>query len=49
MALWRVGHAHAGVWVLLSMVIRLRVDGAHLFRPLAWTARLSAPVAAVLV
>jgi hypothetical protein len=35
--------------VLLSLVIQVLVDGARLSRPLAWTARLSAPVAAVLV
>lgn len=49
LALWRAGHAHAGVWVLLSLVIQVLVDGARLPRPLAWTARLSAPIAAVLV
>jgi hypothetical protein len=49
MALWRAGHAHAGVWVLLSLVIQQLVDGARLHGSLAWTARLSAPIAAVLV
>jgi hypothetical protein len=49
MALWRAGHAHAGLQVLLSLVIQLLVDGARLHSSLEWTARLSAPTAAVLV
>lgn len=48
-ALWRAGHAHAGVWVILSLVIQILVDGARLSPQLAWTARISAPVAAVAV
>ena len=46
-ALWRAGHAHAGVWVILSLVIQVMVDGARLPDALDWTARLGAPVAAV--
>lgn len=48
-ALWRAGHAHAGGWVLFSLVIQVLVDGARLSAPWAWTARISAPVAAVAV
>lgn len=48
-ALWRAGHAHAGVWVLFSLVIQVLVDGTQLSSGLAWTARISAPVAAVAV
>lgn len=25
-ALWRAGHAHAGVWVILSLVIQVLID-----------------------
>lgn len=46
-ALWRAGHAHAGVWVILSLVIQVMVDGGRLPSVLDWTARLGAPVAAV--
>ena len=47
--LWRAGHAHAGVWGILALVIQVLIDSARLSRPLMWTARLSAPVAAVAV
>jgi len=46
-ALWRAGHAHAGVWVILSLVLQVMVDGARLPNGLDWTARLGAPVAAI--
>lgn len=46
-ALWRAGHAHAGVWTLLSMVIQILLDSARLPTWLAWVARISAPVSAV--
>ena len=48
-ALWRAGHAHAGVWVLLSLVLQVLIDSARLSRPSMWVARLSAPLAAVAV
>lgn len=48
-ALWRAGHAHAGVWLILSLVIQLLVDAARLSRRLAWLARITAPLAAVAV
>jgi hypothetical protein len=48
-ALWRAGHAHAGVWVLLSLVMQVLIDSARLSTPLMWLARLSGPVAAVTV
>jgi hypothetical protein len=48
-ALWRAGHAHAGVWVLLSLVMQVLIDSTRLSTPLMWLARLSAPVAAVTV
>ncbi len=42
-------HAHAGVLVLLSLVLQLAVDQAALSPPLAWGARVAAPLAAVVV
>jgi hypothetical protein len=46
-ALWRAGHAHAGVWVILSLVIQLLIDATKLSRSMMWLARISAPAAAV--
>ena len=46
-ALFRAGHAHAGVWVILSLVIQMLLDGATLGPGLKRLARISAPVAAV--
>jgi hypothetical protein len=46
-ALWRAGHAHAGVWVILSLVMQLLIDSTRLSAPLTWLARISAPAAAV--
>jgi hypothetical protein len=46
-ALFRAGHAHAGVWVVLSLVMQVLLDVATLPTRLTWLARISAPVAAV--
>src|SRR5688500_2962174 len=48
-ALWRAGHAHAGVWVILSLVMQVLIDSAKLSTPIMWLARISAPIAAVTV
>lgn len=48
-SLYRAGHAHAGVLVILSLVLQVLLDGAALPRRLAWSARVAAPAAAVLV
>ena len=48
-ALWRAGHAHAGVWVILSLVLQVLIDATNLSAPTMWTARLSAPLAAIAV
>jgi hypothetical protein len=48
-ALWRAGHAHAGVWVLLSLVMQVLIDSMRLSTLMMWLARLSAPVATVTV
>lgn len=46
-ALFRAGHAHAGVWVILSLVIQVLVDSAKLSKSLQLIARISAPLAAI--
>lgn len=48
-SLFRAGHAHAGVLVILSLVCQVLVDAIILPLPLEWVARLGAPVAAILV
>jgi hypothetical protein len=48
-ALWRAGHAHAGVWVILSLVLQGLIDSTRLSTPMRWLARISPPVAAVTV
>ena len=48
-ALWRAGHAHAGVWVILSLVMQVLIDGARLSHATAWLARISAPFGAIAV
>ena len=48
-ALFRAGHAHAGVWVVLSLVLQVSLDSATLQVGLKWLARLSAPIAAVCI
>ncbi len=48
-ALWRAGHAHAGVWVILSLVMQVLIDSTRLSPSMMWLARISAPVAAVTV
>jgi hypothetical protein len=47
--LWRAGHAHAGVLLLLSLVLLRYVDEARLSPPWRWVARGSAPAAAILL
>jgi hypothetical protein len=47
--LWRAGHAHAGVWLVLSLVALRYVDEANLSEGLRWVVRLAFPVAAVLM
>src|SRR5215831_8868418 len=47
--LFRAGHAHAGVMVLLSLICQLLADVVILPRWLIWIARLGAPCAAILM
>jgi hypothetical protein len=46
---FRAGHAHAGVFVILSLVCQLLADGATLPEPLLWVARIGVPLAAILL
>ena len=46
-ALFRAGHAHAGVWLIFSLVLQVLLDSAVLGSALRWLARLSAPAGAV--
>jgi hypothetical protein len=45
--LWRVGHAHAGVFLVLSLVMLGYVDEAVLSPFWKWIARTGAPIAAI--
>jgi hypothetical protein len=49
LALYRAGHAHAGVLVVLSLVLQVLLDHARLSASWAWTVRVTAPLAAILV
>ncbi|HSL01315.1 MAG TPA: hypothetical protein VK869_13355 [Rubrobacteraceae bacterium] len=46
--LWRAGHAHAGVWLVLSLVALRYVDEATLSEGMKWVVRLAFPTAAIL-
>ena len=47
--LWRAGHAHAGVFLVLSLVALRYVDEARLSARAKWFVRVSLPSAAILV
>jgi uncharacterized membrane protein len=47
--LWRAGHAHAGVYLVLSLVMLRYVDDALLSPFWKWLARAGAPIAAILI
>ena len=47
--LWRAGHAHAGVYLVLSLVMLRYVDEAVLSPLWKWLARVGAPIAAILI
>jgi hypothetical protein len=47
--LWRAGHAHAGVYLVLSLVMLRYVDEAVLPPFWKWLARTGAPIAATLI
>jgi hypothetical protein len=47
--LWRAGHAHGGVLLLLSLIALRYVDETNLSDPVRWLVRLALPAAAVLM
>jgi len=47
--LWRAGHAHAGVLLVLALVMLRYVDDARLPAAAKWFVRISAPTAAILM
>src|SRR5262249_48838572 len=47
--MWRAGHAHAGVYLILSLVMLIYVDQAELSPVWKWLARTGAPIAAILI
>jgi hypothetical protein len=47
--LWRAGHAHAGVYLVLSLVMLRYVDETELSPFWKWLARIGAPIAAILI
>ena len=47
--LWRAGHAHAGVWLVLSLVALRYVDEATLSERMGWVVRVAFPAAAILM
>jgi drug/metabolite transporter superfamily protein YnfA len=47
--LWRAGHAHAGVYLVLSLLMLRYVDEALLPPFWRWIARIGAPIAAILI
>ncbi|MEQ8674752.1 MAG: hypothetical protein RLP44_31960 [Aggregatilineales bacterium] len=49
LSMFRAGHAHAGVIVILSLVLQLFVDSADLSSSLAWFVRIGAPLSAILI
>ena len=48
-SLWRAGHAHAGVYVILSLILQPLVDQTALSNSTKWVARLGAPAASIIV
>ena len=47
--LFRAGHAHAGALVILSLVLQGLIDAAALSEAWRWLARVTAPLAAILL
>lgn len=47
--LFRAGHAHAGVIVILSLVCQMLADAAVLPTPLLWFVRIGVPLSAILI
>jgi hypothetical protein len=47
--LWRAGHAHAGIMLILALVLLRYVDETRLSGVWLWLARSGAPIAAILM
>ena len=47
--MWRAGHAHAGVYLVLSLVMLRYADEAMLSPFWMWLARIGVPIAAILI
>src|SRR5919106_4475022 len=47
--LFRAGHAHAGVWIILALVAMLYVDRIALSDAAAWVARIGMAAAPILI
>ena len=47
-SMFRAGHAHAGVLVILSLLVQLFIDHASLSNIMKWTIRISFPVSAII-
>lgn len=47
--LWRAGHAHAGIMLILAIVLLRYVDETTLAGPALWLARHGVPLAAILM
>jgi hypothetical protein len=48
-AMFRAGHAHAGVLVIISLIAQLLIDNTNVNRTTEWILRISFPLAAILV
>jgi drug/metabolite transporter superfamily protein YnfA len=48
-SMFRAGHAHAGVLVILSLLVQLFIDNASLSSHWKWIARISFPISAITI
>ena len=47
--LWRAGHAHAGIMLIISLLVLRYVDDTNLRGGWLWLARIGVPIAAILM
>jgi hypothetical protein len=48
-ALWRAGHAHAGVLAILGLVLQMQLDATALSEKVRWVSRISNQLAVLLI
>jgi hypothetical protein len=48
-SMFRAGHAHAGVLVILAIIVQLLVDNTNVSIPVEWFLRIGFPLAAILI